>query len=384
MAASNRKSTVAAQKQCVACKEPIPADATVCFHCQTRQIPQKEPGAKRLLAWIGVVTAVIGLITGLSGIVGPLKGWWKQGRQSHTLLATAQRQEQLGEYSAAMDSLAEILKANPGNTQALHTRLDVAMAWIEDIRIPRHGLDDVAPQARLIFDRLGPVLESGLSTAKGYRAADVVAHLGWLNFLRENITGQGGITESHLREALRIDPENVYANAMIGEWLLLPPANLEEAKTHFATALKSGKAKPFVRGCQLEGMIYNEEPGVRAELIRVANQMRKDNDPISDDDKGRIHSYFSTTIGTDAELREVVSAAPPDEVWATYEWVSPPAAEASDFNKMEARFIQASIDEVSGKREEALQIYRSLGKEIKDPNLRISQRVRDAVRRLSH
>jgi hypothetical protein len=45
--------------------------------------------------------------------------------------------------------------------------------------------------------------------------------------------------------------------------------------------------------------------------------------------------------------------------------------------------IQASIDEVSGKREEALQTYRSLEKEIKDPNLRISQRARDGVRRLS-
>jgi tetratricopeptide (TPR) repeat protein len=387
MAASNSTPTAPAQKLCIACKEPIPADATLCFHCQTRQIPQKEPGTKRLLAWIGVVTAVIGLITGLSGIAGPLKGWWKQGRQSHTLLATAQRQEELGEYSAAMDTLAEILKATPSDTQALHTQLDVAMLWIEEIRTPRHNVDDVAPQARTIFDRLTPILEGGLSTAKGYRAADVVAHLGWLNFLRENITGQGGITESHLREALRIDPENVYANAMIGEWLLLPPANLEEAKTHFATALKSGKAKSFVRGCQLEGMIYNEEPGVRAELIRVANQMRKDNDPISSDDKGRIHSYFSTTIGTDAELREVVSAASPDEVWATYEWVSPPAAEASDFNKMEARFIQANIDELSGKREDALQIYRSLDQELKqrkDSGPRISQRVRDAVQRLIH
>jgi hypothetical protein len=171
---------------------------------------------------------------------------------------------------------------------------------------------------------------------------------------------------------------------MIGEWLLLPPGNLAEAKTHFAVALKSGKAKPFVRGCQLEGMIYNDEPGVRAELIRVANQMRKDNDPISDTNKGRIHSYFSTTVTTDAELREVVSAVPPDEVWATYDWVSPPLAEASDFDKMERRFIQATIDEVSGKREEALEIYRSLQKEIKDPNVRIAQRVRDAVKRLSH
>src|SRR5215470_16049138 len=113
MAASKLRSTTPGQKLCIACKEPIPADATVCFRCQTRQVPQKEPGSKRLLSWIGVVTAVIGLITGLSGLVGPLKGWWKTGRQSHAMLATAQRQSELGEYSAAMDTLAEILKAKP-------------------------------------------------------------------------------------------------------------------------------------------------------------------------------------------------------------------------------------------------------------------------------
>jgi hypothetical protein len=73
---------------------------------------------------------------------------------------------------------------------------------------------------------------------------------------------------------LRTDPENVYANAMIGEWALLPPGNVDEAKAYFAVALKlkSGKAKAFVRGCQLEGMIYNYDPGVPAELIRVANR----------------------------------------------------------------------------------------------------------------
>jgi hypothetical protein len=383
MTAFNRRSTATAQKLCVACKEPIPADAAVCFHCQTRQVPQKEPGTRRLLAWIGVVTAVIGLITGLSGLVGPLKGWWKQGRESRSLLVTAQRQEELGEYSAAMDTLGEILKANPGDKPALRTRLDVAMAWIENMRTPRHDLDEVAPQARLIFDRLTPVLEGGLGATKDYRAADVVAHLGWLNLLKWRIVGQSGIIEAHLRAALQMEPENVFANAMFGEWVLLTHGSLDEAKAHFSTALKNGKAKTFVRACQLEGMIYNEDAGVRAELIRVANQMRKDNDPISDGDRGRIHSYFSTTIGTDAELREVVSAAPLEEVWATYEWVSPPLSEATDFDKLERRFVQANIDEVSGKREEALQIYRSLQKEISDPNVRISQRVRDAVRRLS-
>lgn len=387
MAASNSATTPAAEKLCIACKEPIPADATVCFHCRARQVPEKQSESKRLLAWIGVVTAVVGLFTGVSGLVGPLKGWWKQGRQSHALLVTAQRQSELGEYSAAMDTLAEILKTNPGDTQALHTQLDVAMAWIEAFRVPRYGLDEVAPQARVTFDRLTPVLESGLSTANGYRAADVVAHLGWLNFLKARITGQDGIIESHLREALRMDPDNVFAHAMMGEWTLLPPGNLEQAKTHFAIALKNGKAKTFVRGCQLEAMIYNYDPGVPAELIQVANQMRKENDPISDSDRGRIHGYFKLAAGTHAELREVVSALPPDELWATYEWVNPPTADESAFDSMERRFVRANLDEVSGKSAEALQLYRSLDKELrerKDLSPTVFERVQDSLKRLSH
>ena len=65
---------------------------------------------------------------------------------------------------------------------------------------------------------------------------------------------------------------------------------------------------------------------------------------------------------------------------ATYEWLSP---QESDFKKMERRFIAANSDEVSGKREEALQNYRSLETETKRSKLRIAPRVRDAERRLS-
>lgn len=337
-----------------------------------------------MLGWIGVVTAVIGLITGLSGVVGPLKGWWNQGRQSHALLAAAQRQSELGEYSASLDTLAEILKENPGDKQAQHAQLDVAMLWIEDMSIPQHRAQDVAAQAHSIFDRLTPILEGGLGSAKDYRAADVVAHLGWLNLLKWKITGQDGIMDSHFSEALQMDPENVFANAMMGNWILQTHGSLGEATAHFATSLKSGKAKTFVRSCQLGGMIYNNDAGVPAELIRVANQMRKDKDPISDGDRGRILGYFSTTIGTDAELRNLVSALPPDEMRATYEWLSPPDPQESDFSKMERRFIEANIDEASGKRDQALQIYRSLETETRNSNLHIAQRVQDAVRRLSH
>jgi tetratricopeptide (TPR) repeat protein len=372
---------LAGKKLCIACKEPIPVGANVCAHCGSSQAPERTSFSKDILKWVAGVTAVIGLITGLSGVMGPLKGWWTQGRQSKTLLVNALRQEEVGEYPAAFDTLSEILKNNPANVAALHARLDVTMLWIEDMWVPIRNSDEVQQKARPIFDKLSPVLEAGLGTGKDYRAADVVAHLGWLNFLRAKILGENGRIEEHIERALQMDPDNVYANAMMGDLLLDSPGSLDQAKTHFAAALKTGKAKTFVRGCQLESMIYNDSPGVRAELIRVVNDMRKNGEQLGDSNRGRVHSYYSTTIGDDADLRKVVSAVPPDEAWETYRWVSPPDDPA---DSQEARFIRANIDEVSGKQTEALGIYRQLVNETKGSPVRLNQRAREAVKRLEH
>ena len=50
-------------------------------------------------------------------------------------------------------------------------------------------------------------------------------------------------------------------------------------------------------------MIYNYDSVVAAELIRVANQMRKDTDPISDSDRGRIRGYFKLAAVQDSVKR---------------------------------------------------------------------------------
>jgi hypothetical protein len=52
--------------------------------------------------------------------------------------------------------------------------------------------------------------------------------------------------------------------------------------------------------------------------------------------------------------------APPEEVWATYEWIYPETTSEFKSEDMERRFVQANIDEVSGKSEEVLQTYRAL------------------------
>src|SRR5215467_11544482 len=98
------------KKFCIACKELIPADAEVCFRCQTKQVPEKQSWWSKGQKWIAGITALIGLITALSGVVGPVKGWWSRGRQAETELKAGQKQAELREYEAAFDTYDQILK----------------------------------------------------------------------------------------------------------------------------------------------------------------------------------------------------------------------------------------------------------------------------------
>jgi hypothetical protein len=387
MATVNPPVTPPTEKLCVACREPIPADATVCFHCQTRQVPEKQSGSNRLLAWIGVVTAVIGLITGLSEVVGPVKGWWSAGREAKSMLAAGQRQADLGEYEASFNTFSDLLKSSPGNVAASRARLDVAMLWLENFEVSGKDDNEIAQKAGAILDRISPVLAGGLSNDQGYRAADIVAHVGWLNWLEVTDTQQVEYedkVEPNFQRALAMDPDNVYGNAMLGDWLLENNRGLGEAKKYFAKALATGKARAFIRDCQLGALIHNDAPGARGELIRVANDMRKNNEPISDGRRGRVHSYFDAGIGSEEELHEVLTAVPPDQAWETYRWIDRPLTEWAPFAQVQQKFIQASLWEIAGKHDDARQLFLQLQQETKSQHGTLATRIRDAVKRLSH
>lgn len=387
MATANPPVTPPTEKLCIACKEPIPADAIVCFHCQSRQAPEKESGSKKVLAWIGVATAVIGLITGLSGVVGPLKGWWSAGREAKAMLAAGQKQAELGEYEASFNTFSDLLKSDPGNLAVSRARLDDAMQWLENFDVSGADDKEIAEKSRALLEKISPVLEGGLSSDKGYRAADIVAHVGWLNWLRvtdiEQVEYEDKV-EPNFRRALSIEPDNVYGNAMLADWLLEHNRGLDEAKKYFAKAVATGNARPFIRECQFAALTYNETPGARAELVRVANEMRKNNEPISDGVRGRMHSYFDAGIGNEQKLREVLTAVPPDEEWETYRWIDRPLTEWAPFSAIQQQFIQASLWEIAGKRDDARHLFLKLQQETKAQDGTMAQRIRAAVKRLSH
>lgn len=371
------------KKFCIACRELIATDATVCPRCHSSQVPEKSSWDKTGLKWIAAITAVVGLITGLSGVVGPLKGWWTQGRQDNAMLRAAQRQVELGEYAAALDTYADILKNDPHNAAATRERLDAAMVWVENFQVSGETDAEMRQRASASFARITPVLDAGLAGGQEYRVADVVAHLGMLNWLKQGLTYEDGPIEENYERALKMDPTNVYANAMIGNWLLLKKGSIEEAKKHFDIAVHTGRARPFVRECQLGGMICRKSPGVRPELIRVVNDVRKEGGSIAEDHRRNIRSYYDPVVASDDQLREILAAVPPDEAWATYQWINRPMTGVEGFDSIQQRYIQATIYEISGQRAEALQLFRQLQTETKNPDTILFRRIRSAVIRLS-
>jgi DNA-binding PadR family transcriptional regulator len=260
------------------------------------------------------------------------------------------------------------------------------MLLVEDFRVSGRDDDEVTKNARDYLERVSPILEAGLSDEKSYRGADVVAHIAWVNWLKNRFLYENANVDENLNRALQMDPTNVYAHAMIGNLLLNDHASLEEAKKHFGIALQTGKARSFVRAFQLGAMIDNDSPGVRAELIRVINDMRKQGEAIRDERRGRIHRYYDPNIEGDEELKEVLTAVPPDEGWATYLWVDRPLKEWHPFSPTDQKFIQASLYEIAGKNDDALQLYLQLQHDTAsdDKTRLLPTRIGAAIKRLSH
>jgi hypothetical protein len=244
-----------------------------------------------ILKWVGGATAVLSLVFGLYQLVQIVGGIRTQQHQAAELLGLGKAQQEARDYAAAWASFAkaaEVAEAGgaiaklTGSLSADQRRSraaqeDLAMAWIEDVHVPSQGksFSDIA-------DQVVPVLIRGAENSSGMRKADLLAHIGWANFLRWRDGVFNLAIEENYREALGIDPANPYANAMWGHWLIVKGNHLTEAEQRFAAAVKSGRQRPFVRTLQLAALrwVYTEDNQI--ELARVCSEMRKDNEPLSE------------------------------------------------------------------------------------------------------
>jgi tetratricopeptide (TPR) repeat protein len=357
----------------------------------TRPLKNKLVQKTRLL-WIGGSAVFLALLISVSSFfgIGPLSNYQAQKSRVHQLINTAQTQTSQAEYEPAFKTYQDALKLDPGNRTASDGQVNAAMLWLQDFHaIVGEGqkAEDIAgpPLAEIMS-----ALDAGLARTSGHgaRAADILAHLGWAHWLNQHIAQKefGPTAEQELRGALTLDLTNVYANSMLGNWLLQTHASVDEALHRFDVAVKMNTQRPLVRTMQLGGMIYNEAPGVRPELIPVANQMRTNSEPMSDRYRQRILSYYSPGNSRE-ELTEVLSAVPPNDAWATFLWLDDKQSTGDELKAQRIRheFIRANILEIAGKPAEALAMFRRLQDQLKREAKagRISDHVTAAVKRLS-
>jgi hypothetical protein len=281
-----------------------------------------------LLKWVGGATAVLSLVFGLYQVIQIVGTIRAQQHQVAELLRVGELQQSARDYSAAWASFVEAAKtAEAGGEVAKligslsedqrRTRKaeeDLAMAWLDDIHASTSAMfPDIA-------DRVVPVLDRGVASSSGVRKADLLAHIGWANFLRRQSGTFNLDIEAKYRDAIERDPANPFANAMLGHWLITNGNHLKEAQQHFAAAVKSGRERPIVRKLQIAALEWYSKDEDKTELIRVCNEMRKNNEALSEEERVQILSN-TDFLYKDMPFSQLAQILPPDEQLATYQWL---------------------------------------------------------------
>lgn len=343
------------------------------------------------LKWIAAITAVITLVLGLNQVVRVFAEIGERQRQLAELQAVADRQREVGDYPAAWTSLERALvAADQGSFLAkLSGRLDaprlelrkaqedLAMAWLRDVRVPE------GKTFADVVDPLLVVITRGSIDAEGVREADLLAHLGWAYFLKSRDRGTDIDPALSYEKALAIDPDNPYANAFWGHWIVWQRGSIDEANRHFAAALAGGREHDFVRRLQLAALRNYTAPEVEGALLRAVDEMRRNGEVVDEATRRYVFGIYFAAFNSDVYLRRVLGALPPQQHIETIRALY--VDEGFDPSQVSHRdALIALLQEEAGDREGALATWRAIRKALgPDDDGRVANQADAALARLA-
>ena len=112
----------------------------------------------------------------------------------------AKLQQEARDYGSAWKSLDKAAELRATDARVRAAQEDLAMAWLDDIR----GDQGPTPFSATV-DMLVPVMSRGVVAAEGSRKADLLAHLGWADFLRWRDGRRELDPSQRYRQALAVD-----------------------------------------------------------------------------------------------------------------------------------------------------------------------------------
>ena len=300
----------------------------------------------------------------------------QQNAEVAALLGRSRAQIDAGDHASAWKTLEQANAVAPTSRDVFSAQEQLAMKLLRGAGL-RYGSGGRARDEDLVKMTL-PVLARGASDAKGERLANLLAHMGWADYLRGGLAGSGGPDpEKHYRTALEADPANVYAHAMWGFELLRvrsSPTALAEAKQHFTAALATGREREYLRSLEISALLQTytnawiEDLERQKEVIRVVNAMRTGNETrpkgwASGSLKGKVWAIYSFGFVADDKRAQLLAALPPAEHLATFRWLFPEddlAADRGESSLFEYLFVLANVEEYGADRAGALASYRRL------------------------
>ena len=294
-----------------------------------------------------------------------------------------EQQIQRGDYSASFETFKHAVELDPIDHEAQREQARAGMLWLENVHSAQLSFKETA-------DRVQPVLERVLTRARGSEAADLLAHIGWANFLREREGGSQNLkVEETYKQALSADPQNVYAHTMWGHWILWHGGEVNSAREHFSAALATGRVRPYVRTMQISSLLNSH--GAYSELLRVADEMRRGGESLEAGDRDRLFSELFVAPLADAKaLESTVKGLRPEDAEATYDWLEQgrETTEVAFVRQGRREYIVGFLAEVNGKKADALARYRALQRELRankeaERYVTLNAIVESAIKRLS-
>jgi hypothetical protein len=305
-----------------------------------------------------------------------------QRQQVIGLLKQSQLQLDSGGYASAWKLLDEAGAIDPASSEVIDAQERLAMEWLENARGSQlsGSLEDIA-------DKVSPVLSRGAVTGNGERSADLVAHMGWADFLRLRQGAVGLDPAQHYGRAIEIDPGNVFAHAMWGFEILRKRGSVTEANRHFARALQSKRKREYVRRMQIAALLWAQDPELESEAIRVANEMRNGGETMppgtpESSDKWRLWNIYYARLISGRDKPQFLSALAPADHLATFRWLYPEDQLPKEKYPLYL-YILAQLQELNGDRAGALVSYRRMRSHLGDSPGRLIDAANAGMERLS-
>jgi hypothetical protein len=356
---------------------------------QSPAAPARKPPVDAVLKWIAAATAVLTLVGGSFQVTRLVSDVRERMRFIAESLDVANRQQAGGDYASAWATIEAGLKSadDGGQFAKLFGQLsrerrdlrqaqeDLAMLWLRNVQVPSGS------RFSAVVDRLLPVLERGAAATQGIARADRIAHIGWAYFLKLRDGAATLDPAAQYRLALQSDPDNPYAHAFWGHWMVWLHQPLGDAMKHFEAAAKKPASLDFVRALAIAALRGRADDAARAQLVRWVDEMWRNGETVGPGPRNDLYDVYSSIVLAGAPAREYAEAVPPEEhVELIDELASAPDVDPYRVNVLRA--ARALFQEQARDTEDALATWRDVRANVGPHEGALRARAETSIRRL--